>query len=122
LVDIYSNQTQTIKPVEESVGFECLKKSLKHLALSVLPETRRQFYIQEKEKNRQNIYRITDMGLSAGAWFGFIYTNNASEGRLEEDLTVKFEGFELYGRDDYTVDIAACADDIIILRRTAYLA
>lgn len=116
MVDIYSNQTLTIKPVEESVGFECLEKSLKHVAQSVLPETRRQFYIQEK--GRQEIYRITDMGLGAGAWFGFIYTNNASEGRLEEDLTVKVEGLELYGRDDYTVDIAAGADDIIIWRRT----
>ena len=118
LIDIYCSQTLTIEPIEESIGFECLEKSLKHVAQNVLPETRRQFYLQDE--GMEEVYRITDSGLGAGAWFGFIYTNNGSEKRLEEDLTVEVEGLELHGRDDYTVDIEEFTDDIIIWRRTAH--
>ena len=84
LLDVYAPEGLLLERVSHADGLELLSQSLKHAALHLSPDEKKQRYLQERP-DYTDVIRVQDLDLLK-CWYGFIYTNNRSQYLLEEEM------------------------------------
>ena len=80
LVDIYAPDSVNLTQIDDNQGMQVLARAMKNAAMTLSPEEQRQTYLEENEDYSSDVVRVSDVE-SLECWYGYIYTQNNSKYR-----------------------------------------